>query len=166
MPPRIYIFLWLLSNNKTLTRDNLAKRRNVEDSGPLSISYLQSPRAPAALHLQPRRGLLLTAGLCPHLAPLCRRQPPPCAELPLWPAVRRRSAQALGCILLPPEVKMGRQGRGAVWSYVLWLRLPSGSRNGLQVQLLGRSCCVRTPLVGLRLELALEPYEISSKKNI
>ena len=124
MPPRIYIFLWLLSNNKTLTRDNLAKRRNVEDSGPLSISYLQPPRAPTALHLQPRRGLLLTAGLYPHLAPLCHRQPPPCAELPLWPAVRTRSAQGLGCILLPPEVKMGRQGRGAVWSYVLWLRAP------------------------------------------
>jgi hypothetical protein len=28
VPPRVHIFLWLLSNNKTLTRDNLAKRRN------------------------------------------------------------------------------------------------------------------------------------------
>jgi len=31
VPPRIHIFLWLLSNNKTLTRTNLAKRRHVED---------------------------------------------------------------------------------------------------------------------------------------
>jgi hypothetical protein len=25
--PKLHIFLWLLANNKTLTRDNLAKRR-------------------------------------------------------------------------------------------------------------------------------------------
>ena len=31
VPTRIHIFLWLLSNNKTLTRTNLAKRRHVED---------------------------------------------------------------------------------------------------------------------------------------
>jgi hypothetical protein len=31
VPPRLHIFLWLLTNNKTLTRDNLAKRRHVED---------------------------------------------------------------------------------------------------------------------------------------
>jgi len=31
VPPRIHIFLWLLANNKTLTRSNLAKRREVED---------------------------------------------------------------------------------------------------------------------------------------
>jgi hypothetical protein len=31
IPPRIQIFLWLLSKNKLLTRDNLAKRRNVDD---------------------------------------------------------------------------------------------------------------------------------------
>jgi hypothetical protein len=31
VPPRIHIFLWLLANNKVLTRDNLAKRRNVDD---------------------------------------------------------------------------------------------------------------------------------------
>jgi hypothetical protein len=31
VPSRIHIFLWLLANNKTLTRDNLAKRREVED---------------------------------------------------------------------------------------------------------------------------------------
>jgi hypothetical protein len=29
--PRLHIFLWLLANNKTQTRDNLAKRRRVED---------------------------------------------------------------------------------------------------------------------------------------
>ena len=31
IPPRIHVFLWLLANNKLLTRDNLAKRRDVED---------------------------------------------------------------------------------------------------------------------------------------
>jgi len=31
VPPRIHIFLWLLYNNKILTRTNLAKRRHVED---------------------------------------------------------------------------------------------------------------------------------------
>ena len=31
VPPHIHIFLWLLSNNKTLIRTNLAKRRHVED---------------------------------------------------------------------------------------------------------------------------------------
>jgi hypothetical protein len=31
IPPRVQIFLWLLSRNKLLTRDNLAKRRNVDD---------------------------------------------------------------------------------------------------------------------------------------
>ena len=29
--PRVHIFLWLLSNNKILTRMNLAKRQHVED---------------------------------------------------------------------------------------------------------------------------------------
>jgi hypothetical protein len=28
VPSRVHIFLWLLSNNKTLTRDNLKKGRN------------------------------------------------------------------------------------------------------------------------------------------
>jgi hypothetical protein len=27
VPPKLHTFLWLLANNKTLTRDNLAKRR-------------------------------------------------------------------------------------------------------------------------------------------
>jgi hypothetical protein len=31
VPPKLHIFLWLLFNNKTLTRDNLAKRREVGD---------------------------------------------------------------------------------------------------------------------------------------
>jgi hypothetical protein len=32
IPPRIHFFLWLLSNNKLLTRDNLEKRRNLDNS--------------------------------------------------------------------------------------------------------------------------------------
>jgi hypothetical protein len=31
VPSRVHIFLWLLANNKTLTRDSLAKRKNLED---------------------------------------------------------------------------------------------------------------------------------------
>jgi hypothetical protein len=31
VPPRIHVFLWLVANNKILTRDNLAKRRDVDD---------------------------------------------------------------------------------------------------------------------------------------
>ena len=31
IPPRVQVFLWLLSNNKLLTRDNLSKRREVFD---------------------------------------------------------------------------------------------------------------------------------------
>jgi len=31
IPPRVHIFLWLLSKNRLLTRDNLAKRRHVDD---------------------------------------------------------------------------------------------------------------------------------------
>jgi hypothetical protein len=31
IPPRVQFFLWLLSNNKNLTRDNLAKKQHVED---------------------------------------------------------------------------------------------------------------------------------------
>ena len=40
VPPRIHIFLWLLANNKTLTRYNLDKRQNVEDLSFLSCSIL------------------------------------------------------------------------------------------------------------------------------
>jgi hypothetical protein len=31
IPPRVQYFLWLISKNKLLTRDNLSKRRKVED---------------------------------------------------------------------------------------------------------------------------------------
>ena len=31
IPPRVQFFLWLLANNKLLTRDNLAKRKEVSD---------------------------------------------------------------------------------------------------------------------------------------
>jgi hypothetical protein len=31
IPPRVHFFLWLVIKNRALTRDNLAKRRNVED---------------------------------------------------------------------------------------------------------------------------------------
>jgi hypothetical protein len=30
VPSRVHIFLWLLANNKTLTRDNLAKSKTLE----------------------------------------------------------------------------------------------------------------------------------------
>jgi hypothetical protein len=46
VPSRLHVFLWLLSNNKVLTRDNLAKRRHVEDmtclfcSEPETVSHL------------------------------------------------------------------------------------------------------------------------------
>jgi hypothetical protein len=32
VPPRLHIFVLLLPNNKTLTRDNLAKRQQVDDA--------------------------------------------------------------------------------------------------------------------------------------
>lgn len=46
IPPRVQVFLWLLSKNKLLTRDNLAKRRKVSDksclfcSDPESINHI------------------------------------------------------------------------------------------------------------------------------
>jgi hypothetical protein len=46
IPPRVEFFLWLLSNDRLLTRDNVAKRRNVNDpaclfcSEPESITHL------------------------------------------------------------------------------------------------------------------------------
>jgi hypothetical protein len=46
VPPRIHIFLWLLSKNKILTRDNLEKRRKLDDntcafcSEPESVCHL------------------------------------------------------------------------------------------------------------------------------
>jgi hypothetical protein len=38
VPPRIHVFLWLLANNKILTRDNLAKRKEVDDKSCLFCS--------------------------------------------------------------------------------------------------------------------------------
>jgi hypothetical protein len=40
--PRLHIFLWLLANNKTLTRDNWAKRRTVEDDSCLFCADKES----------------------------------------------------------------------------------------------------------------------------
>ena len=42
VPPRIHIFLWLLANNRILTRDNLAKRREVQDKMCLFCSENES----------------------------------------------------------------------------------------------------------------------------
>ena len=42
VPPRIHIFLWLLSNNKTLTRSNLARRRSLEDVSCLFCSEIET----------------------------------------------------------------------------------------------------------------------------
>lgn len=42
VPPIIHIFLWLLSKNKTLTRDNVAKRKHVEDKTCLFCSENES----------------------------------------------------------------------------------------------------------------------------
>jgi hypothetical protein len=44
VPPRVHIFLWLLANNKTLTRDNLAKRKNLDDESCLFCSESESIR--------------------------------------------------------------------------------------------------------------------------
>jgi hypothetical protein len=32
IPPRVQVFLWLISHNKVLTRDNLAKQQHVQDA--------------------------------------------------------------------------------------------------------------------------------------
>jgi hypothetical protein len=42
VPPRLHIFLWLMANNKTLTRHNLAKRRIVEDKSCLFYADKES----------------------------------------------------------------------------------------------------------------------------
>jgi hypothetical protein len=31
VPPRSHVFLWLLTNDKILTRDNLSKRKHLDD---------------------------------------------------------------------------------------------------------------------------------------
>jgi hypothetical protein len=46
VPPRIHFFLWLLSNNKLLTRDNLEKRSKVED---ITCLFCQEPESVAHL---------------------------------------------------------------------------------------------------------------------
>jgi hypothetical protein len=38
IPPRVHMFLWFLINNRVLTRDNLAKRKKVEDESCLFCS--------------------------------------------------------------------------------------------------------------------------------
>ena len=42
IPPRVQFFLWLLSNNRVLTRDNLGKRREVSDPTCLFCSEKES----------------------------------------------------------------------------------------------------------------------------
>jgi hypothetical protein len=44
VPPRLHIFLWLLANNKVLTRDNLAKRKQIEDKTCLFCKEAESVR--------------------------------------------------------------------------------------------------------------------------
>jgi hypothetical protein len=42
----MHIFLWLLANKKTLSRDNLAKRRKVED-----VTYMLCDEPESVSHL-------------------------------------------------------------------------------------------------------------------
>jgi hypothetical protein len=42
VPPRLHIFLWLLANNKTLTRDSLARRKSLDDKMCLFCSEHES----------------------------------------------------------------------------------------------------------------------------
>jgi hypothetical protein len=42
IPSRVHIFLWLLANNKVLTRENLAKRRPVDDTSCLFCSEFET----------------------------------------------------------------------------------------------------------------------------
>jgi hypothetical protein len=42
VPPRIHFFLWLLSKNKLLTRDNLEKRRNLDNASCLFCNEKES----------------------------------------------------------------------------------------------------------------------------
>ena len=42
VPPRVHFFLWLLSKNKVLTRDNLSKRRKLDDVSCLFCCELES----------------------------------------------------------------------------------------------------------------------------
>jgi hypothetical protein len=42
VPSRVHIFLWLLANNKTLTRDNLSRRKSLDDKTCLFCNELES----------------------------------------------------------------------------------------------------------------------------
>jgi hypothetical protein len=42
VPSRLHVFLWLLANNRVLTRDNRAKRNNVDDKTRLFCSENES----------------------------------------------------------------------------------------------------------------------------
>jgi hypothetical protein len=42
IPPRVHLFLWLLSQNKVLTRDNVLKRVNINDKTCLFCSDIES----------------------------------------------------------------------------------------------------------------------------
>jgi hypothetical protein len=42
IPPKVHFFLWLVSKNKLLTRDNLEKRRKVEDTSCLFFAEKES----------------------------------------------------------------------------------------------------------------------------
>jgi len=63
-PPRIHFFLWLLMHNKVLTRDNLSKKRKVEDAAclfccePESVQHLFSECVVAKQMWQIISGLL------------------------------------------------------------------------------------------------------------
>ena len=46
VPPRIHFFLWLVSKNKILTRDNLRKRKRLDD-----ISCLFGCEVESVLHM-------------------------------------------------------------------------------------------------------------------
>lgn len=43
IPPRVNFFLWMLSQNKIMTRDNVAKRKHVEDKTCLFCSEDENP---------------------------------------------------------------------------------------------------------------------------
>lgn len=48
-PQNIHVFLWLIVNNKVLTRDNLAKRRHVED---ITCLFCNEPKSLKHLFFQ------------------------------------------------------------------------------------------------------------------
>jgi hypothetical protein len=46
VPPRIHVFLWLVADNRLLTKDNLAKRKKLDD-----LSYLFCNEKESIIHL-------------------------------------------------------------------------------------------------------------------